>query len=72
MPNLYRGTHVRNPAVSVYRARQVEINGEGTTHVHLDGEPFGTIPLSVKLVPGSLEVATNPVEAAEPARTRSR
>ena len=72
MPNLYRGTHVRNPAVSVYRARQIEISGEGTTHVHLDGEPFGTIPLRVEIVPGSLEVATNPVDAAEPATTRTR
>jgi diacylglycerol kinase (ATP) len=57
LPNLYRGTHVRNPAVSVHRARQIEISGEGTTHAHLDGEPFGTLPLRVEIKPGSLEVA---------------
>ena len=57
LPNLYRGTHVRNPAVSVHRARQVEISGEGTTNVHLDGEPFGTLRLRVEIRPGSLEVA---------------
>jgi len=57
LPNLYRGTHVRNPAVSVHRARQVEISGEGTTHVHLDGEPFGTLPLRVEIRPVALQVA---------------
>ena len=63
LPNLYRGTHVRNPAVSVHRARQVEVSGEGTTHVHLDGEPFGTLPLRVEIRSGSLEVA---VAAGDP------
>ena len=57
LPNLYRGTHVRNPAVSVHRARRVEITGQGTTHAHLDGEPFGTLPLNVEVRSGSLEVA---------------
>jgi diacylglycerol kinase (ATP) len=57
LPNLYRGTHVRHPAVSLHRARLVEIEGEGATHAHLDGEPFGSIPLRVEVRPGSLEVA---------------
>jgi diacylglycerol kinase (ATP) len=57
LPNLYRGTHVRNPAVSVHRARQVEMSGEETTHVHLDGEPFGTLPLRVEIRPVALQVA---------------
>ena len=41
----------------MHRARHAEISGEGTTHVHLDGEPFGTLPLRVEIRPGSLEVA---------------
>jgi diacylglycerol kinase (ATP) len=72
LPNLYRGTHVRNPAVSVHRARQVEITGDGTTHVHLDGEPFGTIPLRVEIRRGSLEVATSRGDANDPVTTLSR
>jgi diacylglycerol kinase (ATP) len=58
LPNLYRGTHVRNPAVSVHRARVIEVIGDGPTHAHLDGEPFGTIPLRVEIRAGCLEVAT--------------
>jgi diacylglycerol kinase (ATP) len=57
LPNLYRGTHVRHPAVSLHRARLVEIEGDGATHSHLDGEPFGSIPLRVEIHPGLLEVA---------------
>ena len=58
LPNLYRGTHVRHPAVSVFRARRIEVSGDGQTHAHLDGEPFGTLPLSVEVRPGVLEVAS--------------
>jgi len=72
LPNLYRGTHVRNPAVSVHRARQVEITGDETTHVHLDGEPFGTIPLRVEIGRGSLEVATSAAASTEPAPVGTR
>jgi diacylglycerol kinase (ATP) len=57
LPNLYRGTHVNHPAVSVHRARSVEITCDGTTRAHLDGEPFGTLPLSVEVRAGVLEVA---------------
>ncbi len=57
LPNLYRGTHVRHPAVSLHRARVIEITGDGATRSHLDGEPFGTLPLHVEVHAGALEVA---------------
>ena len=58
LPNLYRGTHVRHPAVSVHRARRIEVSGDTATHAHLDGEPFGTLPLTVEVHPGVLDVAS--------------
>jgi len=58
MPNLYRGTHVRNPAVSMHTARTIRIDGDASTRIHLDGEPFGTLPLDVRIAPGVLSVAT--------------
>ena len=64
LPNLYRGTHVRHPGVSMRTGRVVEVDGEATTRIHLDGEPFGTLPLRVSIVPAALEVA---VPAARPA-----
>ena len=57
LPNLYRGTHMRNPAVSMHTARQIDIEGDAATRVHLDGEPFGSLPLSVTIQPAALEVA---------------
>jgi diacylglycerol kinase (ATP) len=57
LPNLYRGTHVRHPRVSTDTGRTVELDGEATTMIHLDGEPFGGLPLRVSLVAGVLEVA---------------
>ncbi len=38
------------------------------TRVHLDGEPFGSLPLRVSLVPGALHIAAAPA-AAEPQAT---
>lgn len=57
IPNLYRGTHVDHPAVEMRRAARVAIEGEPATPVHLDGEPFGRLPLVVEVHPGRLRVA---------------
>ncbi len=57
LPNLYRGTHVRHPQVSTMTGRTVEVDGDPTTRIHLDGEPFGSLPLRVSLVAGPLDVA---------------
>ncbi len=60
LPNLYRGTHVRHPSVSTGRGRRVTIEGEPGTPVHLDGEPFGTLPLAVSVGQWTLDVASEP------------
>jgi diacylglycerol kinase (ATP) len=59
LPNLYRGTHMRNPSVSMHTARRIEIDGATLTRVHLDGEPFGGLPLGVSIAPSSLSVAVS-------------
>ena len=56
--NLYRGTHVRHPQVELARGRVIEVAGDLGTLVHLDGEPFGHLPLRVELHAGRLLVAT--------------
>ena len=64
MPNLYRGTHVRNPAVSMHTARTIRMEGDAVTRIHLDGEPFGTLPLEVWIAPGVLSVSASPMRPA--------
>ena len=57
VPSLYRGTHVRHPSVRMHRAASLDIDGDPATSAHLDGEPFGGLPLRVRVAPGRLEVA---------------
>ena len=57
LPNLYRGTHTRHEAVTMHAGRTISIDGADSTRVHLDGEPFGTLPLMVVLEAGRVRVA---------------
>lgn len=57
LPGIYRGAHVGHPKVEFVRARSVRFDGTDGTLVHLDGEPFGAIPLSVEVLPAALSVA---------------
>ncbi len=65
LPGMYRGAHASHPAVEFVRARSVTLEGEGETRVHLDGEPFGTIPLRLEVAHAALDVAA---PAARPGR----
>ncbi len=58
LPGIYRGAHVGHPKVEFVRARTVRIDGDADTLVHLDGEPFGGLPVTVHLLPGALRVTT--------------
>jgi diacylglycerol kinase (ATP) len=57
VPHLYRGTHVRHPLVSMFRVARIDVDGAPAVRIHLDGESFGRLPLSVVVEPGRLEVA---------------
>jgi diacylglycerol kinase (ATP) len=57
LPGLYRGNHVHHPAVELMRARSVTVSGDEGTQAHLDGEPFGALPLRIDLLHRALDVA---------------
>jgi diacylglycerol kinase (ATP) len=57
MPGLYRGSHVGHPDVEFRRVRELRIEGEGVTRIHLDGEPFGSLPVTFAVRPAALRVA---------------
>jgi YegS/Rv2252/BmrU family lipid kinase len=57
LPGLYEAKHVNNPKVRFYRTRWILIEGDEPTRVHLDGEPWGTLPIRVEALPAALEVA---------------
>ena len=64
LPNLYRGTHIRHPAVTMHEGVRLRIEGAPETRIHLDGEPFGGLPLDVELHPAALRVAAPRPNAA--------
>jgi diacylglycerol kinase (ATP) len=57
MPGLYRGAHVDHPDVEFRRLHEVRIEGDGVTQIHLDGEPFGVLPVTFAIRPAALRVA---------------
>ncbi len=64
LPGIYQAKHLRNPMVEIVRARRLRIEGDGATRVHLDGEPFGNVPVEVTLLPGAVSVAVAAAIAA--------
>jgi diacylglycerol kinase (ATP) len=57
LPGIYRGAHVNHPLVEMTRVREVRIEGEAGTRVHLDGEPFGMLPVDVSVRHAAVAVA---------------
>jgi YegS/Rv2252/BmrU family lipid kinase len=57
LPGIYQAKHLRNPKVEIVHARTVRIEGDTSTRVHLDGEPFGSVPVEISLLPGAIGVA---------------
>ena len=54
-PTVYKGTHVRHPAVTTRRAREVTLEAPGVI-AYADGERFAPLPLTNTCMPGALRV----------------
>jgi diacylglycerol kinase (ATP) len=55
-PSVRAGAHVHEPEVTVLRADTVRIDGDPGWPVYADGEPQGTLPVTVHCEPGALTV----------------
>jgi diacylglycerol kinase (ATP) len=55
LPTVYRGQHIRHPAVTTAVARTVTIAAPGA-RLWADGEPVGDLPVEVTVEPAALEV----------------
>lgn len=55
-PRLRVGGHIDEPEVTLLRARSVCIEGDPGWPVYADGEPQGTLPVTVHCEPGALTV----------------
>jgi diacylglycerol kinase (ATP) len=54
-PRLRRGTHLSDPRVSAYRARQVRVGAQDII-AYADGERIGPLPVDVSCVPGAVRL----------------
>jgi diacylglycerol kinase (ATP) len=66
LPGIYQAKHVNHPLVEIVRAREVRIEGDPACLAHLDGEPFGRVPIDVSVLPGGAVVAVPADPAADP------
>lgn len=51
-PKVYRGTHIKHPAVRVIRGKRVKINSSAIAYA--DGERMGVLPVEAESVPSAL------------------
>lgn len=70
MNSIYRGAHVRNPLVSVHRARVVEVSPAEDARrpalMDCDGEAPGCIPARFEIRPGALTLKIGGSDLARP------
>jgi YegS/Rv2252/BmrU family lipid kinase len=61
LPRIYRGTHLEVPEVSLHRGQRIEAEATpGRVWVEIDGEPLGTLPASIEVVPAAISVLGAP------------
>lgn len=53
--SVYKGTHLRHPAVSSLRGRKIRIDCPGVV-AYADGEPLTALPLTIELHPAAVRV----------------
>lgn len=53
---VFIGRHDNDPEVEYFQVRELRVAARPALPVQLDGEPFGTTPIHVQVVPGALRV----------------
>ncbi len=56
LPRVFSGTHVEEPCVHTFRAREVAIDADRPFTMYADGDPIGELPLRVRAAPGAIDV----------------
>ncbi|HEV3033191.1 MAG TPA: diacylglycerol kinase family protein [Solirubrobacteraceae bacterium] len=54
LPKVFKGTHVNEPSVSVFRARELTLSAERPFTMYADGDPIGELPVRVRALPGAV------------------
>ncbi len=54
-PSVFKGEHVKDPRVTIHRAKRIRIESDGVV-AYADGERFSTLPIDIEVVPGALRI----------------
>jgi YegS/Rv2252/BmrU family lipid kinase len=60
LPKVFKGTHVENEEVRVFRCRQLELSASRPFAVYADGEHLTDLPVSLRVLPAALGVIAPP------------
>ncbi len=55
-PKVFSGTHVHEPCVHVFRAREISLSADRPFTMYADGDPIGELPVRVRAVPEAVRV----------------
>ena len=67
LPKVFKGTHVHEPSVSVFRAHEMLLSAERPFTMYADGDPIGELPVRVRALQGAVTMLT-PREPGPPSR----
>jgi diacylglycerol kinase family enzyme len=56
LPTVFKGEHVNDPHVHVLRGAEVRVSADRPFTVYADGDPIGTLPCTVRAIPGAVKV----------------
>ncbi len=56
LPKVFRGTHLDDPAVELFRIAELRVGAERTFRIYADGDPIGETPATIRALPGALRV----------------
>jgi YegS/Rv2252/BmrU family lipid kinase len=48
LPSVFKGAHIHDPAVSVFRARELRVSADRPFTMYADGDPIGELPVTVR------------------------
>jgi YegS/Rv2252/BmrU family lipid kinase len=56
LPRVFNGSHLQDPAIDIVQGAEITFSADRPFTAYADGDPIGDLPLTVKVLPGSLRV----------------
>ncbi len=56
LPKVFRGTHLADPSVELFRVAELTVDAERPFRIYADGDPIGETPATIRALPGALRV----------------